>query len=299
VKIYGHHVVFSLPIMLLIQAATSQQQIPESSSSLVTSSRPLWEVAHRLQQTYGKVVTYEEPLLTWRAELQTKPGADPERKWQLFPRTHSFSMPDSRPGTDLGTLLENTIAAYHQQSSGNSGNRFQLLSSKLGYHIVPVQMHDESGRSVPTTSALDRIITVPSAARTANEHLLALGAALNSALPFHVNVEAAFNGNTRGFNTAFRAQPDVFTWGVYSTVARDALIDLLNQSATTFSWQLMCQSSAQASDRFCALSLIAIEVAVTDSQGKPVTDSQGKPAKRVLWYDRCRDCPPPEDPCNR
>ena len=207
-KIYRHHVVFSLPIILLIQAATPQQPNPAGSSSLVTSSRPLWEVAHRLQQTYGKVVTYEEPLLTWRAELQTKPGADPERKWQLFPRTYSFSMPDSRPGADLGTLLENTIAAYHQQSSGNSGNRFQLLSSKLGYHIVPVQMHDESGRSVPTTSALDRIITVPSAARTANEHLLALGAALNSALPFHVDV-AAFNGNTRGFNTAFRAQPDV------------------------------------------------------------------------------------------
>jgi hypothetical protein len=78
-------------------------------------------------------------------------------------------------------------------------------------------------------------------------------------------------------------------------VARDTLIDLWNQSATTFSWQLMCQ----ASDRVCALNVGAIEVAVTDSQGRPVTDSHGKPAKRVLWYDRCRDCPSPEDPSSR
>ncbi len=91
----------------------------------------------------------------------------------------------------------------------------------------------------------------------------------------------------------------MFQWGVYSAVARDALIDLLNQSATTFSWRLMCQGSSQASDRLCALNLRAIEVAVTDSLGKPVTDSLGQPEKRVLWYDRCKDCSPPEDPPNR
>jgi hypothetical protein len=49
-----------------------------------------------------------------------------------------------------------------------------------------------------------------------------------------------------------------------------------------FPGRLMCQASAQASDRFCVLNVGAIEVAVTDSQGKPVTDSQAKPAKRVF-----------------
>src|SRR5204862_1423409 len=119
--------------------------------------------------------------------------------------------------------------------------------------------------------------------------LLAIGAALNSTGPIHVDISAV-PGKPRGFDEAFRAQPEVFQWGVHSVVARDALVDLLNQSATTFSWLLMCQASAQASDRFCALNVGAIEVAVTDSQGKP--------AKRVLWYDLCRDCPP-EDSLNR
>jgi len=281
-KIYKHYVVFSLPIMLLVQlAATTQQQIPTGSSPLVTSPRPLADAARRLQEAYGKVVTYEEPILTWRGELEAKPGRDPEGKWELFPKVQAFFMPtESRPGTDLASLLENTVAAYHQQTSGT---RFQLLSSPLGYHIVPVQVHDENGRFVATTSVLDQIVTVPSEARSAMQHLRALGAAISSRGPIRIDISAV-RGKARGFDTAFRAQPDVFPWGAYSAVARDALVDLLNQSATTFFWHLNCQASAQASDRFCALNVGAIEVAVTDSQGKP--------AKRVLWYDRCRDCPP-------
>src|SRR5207249_7782802 len=83
-KIYKHHVVFIVPILLLIQIATAQQQIP-AGSSLVTSPRPLADAARSLQETYGKIVTYEEPILTWRGELQTKPGRNPEAKWELFP----------------------------------------------------------------------------------------------------------------------------------------------------------------------------------------------------------------------
>jgi hypothetical protein len=63
----------------------TQQQIP-AQSSLVTSPRPLDDAALKLQETCGKAVTYEEPLLTWRGELQAMPARDPEGKWQLFPR---------------------------------------------------------------------------------------------------------------------------------------------------------------------------------------------------------------------
>jgi len=193
-------------------------------------------------------------------------------------------MPESGPGTDLANVLENTIAVYHQQTSGT---RFQVLSSTLGYHIVPVLGHDEGGRLVPTGSVLDQIVTVPSEARSAMQHLRALGEAISKSGPIRV-VVSAVPAKPDGFDRAFHAQPGVFPWGAYSAVARDALIDLLNQSATTFSWRLMCQASAQASDRFCVLNMGAIEVTVTDSQGKD--------AKRVLWYDRCRNCSPDEIP---
>ena len=272
-KMYKYCIVFSVPILFLIQIATAQQPAP-SGSSVVTSPRPLLDAVRKLQETYGKVVTYEELILTWRGELQAKPGHDPERKWELFPTPQSFLMPESRTGMDLSDALDETITAYHQQTSGT---RFKILSSKLGYHIVPVQAHDENGRSITATSALDQVITVPSEVRTAKQHLLALGAAINSTGQTYVDISAV-PGSARGFDTYFRAQPEVFQWGVHSAVARDALIDLLNQSASTFSWGLLCQASAQARDRLCALNIGLIEVAVTDSQGKP--------AKRVLRFDR-------------
>jgi len=251
-----------------MQIAAAQQP-----ANVITSARPLDDAGLRLQEQYGKVVTYEEPLLTWPGELQGIPG----RKSDLFPTPQSFTMPEIRLGTDLGNALKDTMAAYHQATSGI---RFQLLSSKLGFHIVPVEAHDNTGQSVPTTSLLDQIISVPSEARTANQHLDALGAAINSVQPIRLEISIPFQMRPDSFDRAFRAQPPVFQWGVQSTVARDALIDLLNQSATTMSWHLRCQASAQPSDRFCTLNVGLIQVLTTDSQGKP--------DKRPIFFDRGR-----------
>ena len=264
--------VLGLSVLFLIQVVAALPQTP--NSSLVTSPRPLVDASRRLQEAYGKVVTYEEPILTWRAELGARTGGNPEERWQLVPPLQSFSMPAIDAKAALLPVIENTLTAFHQQSSVI---RFRVLSSKLGYHIVPVQMHDETGRSVSTGGILQQVITVPIEARTAKEHLLALGAALTRAQSVRVEISAV-PGNPRGFDEAFRAEPAVFNWGVQSTVARDALIDLLDQSATSFSWRLMCQPSAKASDRFCVLNVGLVEVVETDSEGRHET--------RVVVFDR-------------
>src|SRR5215471_4095515 len=169
-------------------SSSGPTEIPAGSSSLLNSSRPLADASEILQAMYGKVVTYEEPVLTWRGDLEVQGGRDPEGKWNLFPRIQAFVMPAvDRPGTDLASALEQTIAAYHQQSSGT---RFRVLSSTFGYHIVPVQVHDANGKSVPATSLLDRIVTVPSESRTAEDNLRALGAAISSAGSVPVEVSA-------------------------------------------------------------------------------------------------------------
>jgi hypothetical protein len=266
------YIAFVMPILFLIQIASSQQRTSETT--VVTSGRPLEEVANRLQEVYGKVVTYEEPLLTWREELQSQNGRSPEEKWQLFPKPQTFSMRAISPGSDLGLFLKDTIAAYHEQTSGT---RFKVISSILGYHIVPVQAHDESGRLGVTSSILDRVITVPGEARTARGHLLTIGEAVNKTLPIRLIISAV-SASPRGFDDAFRAKPGEFTWGIQNLPAREALIDLFNRSATSFSWQLKCQSSAQLGDRFCVLNVGLLEVEEIDSEGKP--------QKRVIAFDR-------------
>ena len=112
------------------KSSSGRTEIPAGSSSLLNSTRPLVDASEILQAMYGKVVTYEEPLLTWRGDLEVQGGRDPEGKWNLFPRIQAFVMPAvDRSGTDLASALEQTIAAYHQQSSGT---RFRVLSSTFG-----------------------------------------------------------------------------------------------------------------------------------------------------------------------
>jgi hypothetical protein len=46
--------------------------------------------------------------------------------------------------------------------------------------------------------------------------------------------------------------------------AREALVDLLEQSATTLTWRLLCDTQP-----ICALNIIAMEVNYPGSDGKP------------------------------
>jgi len=165
------------------------------------------------------------------------------------------------------------------RAKDTSGIRFQLLSSKPGFHIVPVEAHDSTGKSVLMPSLLDQVITVPSEVRTASQHLRALVAAINKVQPIRLEY-GPFGFRPDDVDKAFRAQPPVFQWGVHSTVTRDALIDLLNQSATSMPWHLMCQASAQASDRNCTLNISVIQVLTTDSHGNT--------EKRPIFFDRGR-----------
>jgi hypothetical protein len=233
-----------------------------------------------VQHLYGRVVTYEEPLLTWSGELEPANGRNPNLKWAIRAKLQAFTMPENTGiEPNAGVLLENTLQAYHAQSGGT---RFRVLSSELGYHLVPEQVHDETGHLAPAHSVLDARITVPTETRTPRQHLLALLNAVTTANT--VKVSPVIAGKPTGFDTVFRATPAQFPWGADGVVARDALIDLLKRSSTTMIWHLLCQPSAKAEDRACGLNMSMLEVTVTGAHGIP--------ANRVLRFDRCGDCPP-------
>ena len=76
-----------------------------------------------------------------------------------------------------------------------------------------------------------------------------------------------------------------FTWGIATaTPARDALISLLENSATTITWQFRCTPNAKPENRECVMNLSPIQVAVTGEDGQPT--------KKLLLFDRCAKCPP-------
>ncbi|HEY6340902.1 MAG TPA: hypothetical protein VIY49_05380 [Bryobacteraceae bacterium] len=153
--------------------STRSQGTPTS----LIAVRPLAEASILLGEQYGKVVTYEEPILIWSGELEAIPGESGTKAY-LYPKRQGFLVPsETGHESDLSLVLQKTLAAYHQQTTGT---RFQVLTSPWGYHIVPFQVHDSNGVFVPASSLLDAQIYIPKEARSAQGHLQAFGGSYGS-----------------------------------------------------------------------------------------------------------------------
>jgi hypothetical protein len=151
--------------------------------------------------------------------------------------THQvFVMPAVGRAADVNKVVE----AWREQGLVP---HFKLLTSKLGYHVVPV-----------TGGVLDARVSVPVASRTPEDHMRALEIAVSRASGTMVDMNA-MSASPGGFNRAFRANPERFPWGASHMVARDALVNLLLRSATTFTRHMKCQASPAFFTRLCALNL--------------------------------------------
>ncbi len=283
-------------------AMSLAQTAAPADPRVITAVRPLKDVADKLEAAYAKPVTYEEPIRAWRGDLKVV-GKDENAKFALFPRDRSFRLPvalgtPEAPALDA-TLVGKILDAYHAQ---NDGVRFQLLTSSYGLHIVPALVNDIDGRFVPGGSLLDTVITIPRERRTPEGHFLALCKAVSASSPTEMQASpnpqfvqhfapggavCPFEGFSIADHPGAPGMPEgcLFEWGAATVRAREALLNLLEQSSTTMTWQLLCRPSAQPQDQFCVLNVAPLIVTAPRADGSP--------RKHYLLYDRCATCPPP------
>lgn len=275
----------SFVAVLISFSASSSAQSAASVPAEIFSARPVDDATLLLEHLYGKVITYEEPVRVWGEDVEpSPPQRDPNLRWGLIPKSYRLALPpETGTDPDLASILQKIVMASNAQPIGP---RFRLLTSKWGYHIVPVQSHDANGSLVATQSLLDFPVFVAKETRTPIRHMQALLAAIKSTSGIFIDLPIF--GSPRGFDYAFLGHYGSFEWGASSVSGRDALIDLLEKSVTTAVWSLKCQSSSLPEDRFCSLNIRKITVSVIDPEGKP--------ASRVLRFDRCGDCPSPPQP---
>lgn len=256
----------------------------------IKSGRPLYNVADLLEEMYAKPVTYEDPILIWNGDMAAQPPYP-----GLYPKTRSFVPPSvMQPKAMLNLdalLIGKVLEEYDRQIDGP---RFRVATSRWGLHILPSKVRDAEGRLVQSTLPLDAHISVPIANRTASEHFeLLCDAVSNSAWmkvkPLSRNLDVYFapDGMVPP-NLPPKAMADKdrqlasFQWGATDTVARAALISLLEFSATTLSWRLYC--NPEPWDQYCILILSPILVKIRGTDGNFV--------RKPLMYDRCQKCPP-------
>jgi hypothetical protein len=248
-------------------------------------AKPLERAAELLEQWYAVPVTYEDPhRTTMSTEIQTL-GRMPDGSQLSTVREHTFVVPPGLTGPGVGKLTRQIVSAvvdaYSQQNPDQA--RFRVEESATGFHLIPVQFHDAGGALVAAQTPLDVTITVPKASRTASGHFKALCAAVSAASGVSVvpvegslNVAYVANGYYVPKTMAEAATPYMlFEWGVETTQARAALIDLLAGSKTTLTWRLTCDSYRLKPT--CYLTPTALAVG---------------PKRMVVAYDRCTNCQP-------
>jgi hypothetical protein len=212
-------------------------------------------------------------------------------------RTIAFASglsPDQTPS--LEAAFGRVLDEYHKQGDAS---RFRIARSDYGLHVIPETVRDAGGVSVAAKNPLDSIVTIPTASRTASGHFEAICAAATQAAALRLEC-AAVGLSDNWFERLFGApggsvnwaaphsagaQGGALEWGASGMSVRDALIDLLNHAATTFTWRFYCQPGAQASDRFCVVNLARVQVA------KP--DAKGNTEVQTLEFDRCKQCAAP------
>ena len=284
-------------------ALLAQAPALEPDGRTINAPRPVMDLALLLEERYRKPVTYEDPVWQWRGDSFVA-GRDENA---LALRWQSFLLPDGLTPAESSALDETLVAkaldAYHSQNPDST--QFRVTTSRLGLHIVPAKLHDAWGRVVTAGSLLDAYIRVPEARRMATDHLTALRDAVTAA----TGTKVEESGNDKWLDQFYAAgglvpprsatklltteeqQPYSFVWGAGVMTARDALLSLLDSSATTLTWRVLCEPSASPGDRFCVLNVVPIQVPVIAADGKPELNALGRPKMRSLSYDRLKEPP--------
>jgi hypothetical protein len=182
-----------------------------------------------------------------------------------------------RPPELTAAVLERILAEYHRQFPVP---RYRILESKIGLHLIPDTAHDASGNVGPARNVMETIITVGEADRTASDHFTAICDEIGRQTGLKTVCMAIGAASDPWFEKLFAVPGGKLKWGAKAVSARDALVDLLDHSATSFAYFAQYDRSTLlfGSPRF-TIDLRYIRV-------PPARDANGKVALHRLEYDR-------------
>lgn len=224
---------------------------PAEAQQVFEGRGPLVNAADLLEQIYATPVTYESPQRLWEGAVdfyRTRNMPDGTRG--AWAKQHSLVLPNGiNPPTEPDltlAMVQKVVDAYNQQNPGQP--RFRVLESRLGFHIVPSEVQDATGKLVPASNPLDTVVSVPKASRTAFEHLNAILDAVTAASgipmlrpdPLFNNYYAANSYILPRLLSDAHRHYMLFEWGADGVSARDALISLMDGSSSTMSWRFSC-----------------------------------------------------------
>ena len=268
---------------------------PDSDVMTIVGAVTLFRAGLALGEMYQIPITFEGPtdVLQWDDDVdqETVAGGRIDR----IPKRVTFVIPDDvTPDKNEkfdSRIFERVVETYQKQFGGP---KYKLTNSKLGLHLITDQVRNKDGKWEKVEPYLDAIISIPSEKRTALGHLEKIVEAVNATkelklwinFPFEYNLLWASN-DIRSLSRPRSQYTDEyvqmmneklpFEWGKDKGIARDALIDLVEKSNTTLTWQVDCTDHPNV-DLKCLIQLMPLNVNYLGPDGKKI--------RTALFYDR-------------
>jgi hypothetical protein len=217
-----------------------------------------------LEKMYLKPITYEDPILLWKGD--TAPIQNAIGQTLRIPKKSNFIFPveadpEVTKNLDIG-LLERVNHAYQTQTNGPI---FKIIKSDYGFHIIPDEVRDQTGRYVKVKTVLDIDISIPFQKRTPQGHINAICNAISSKNSLGVEFKCYYdyiNGYYADISISRNPTEEEldkisFVWGSKQMNARNVLINLFKKSSSTLKWVLSCTAD---DPQICVLNITPLTV---------------------------------------
>lgn len=259
----------------VLSCAVAAQPVEITASE----ARSLNAAVDRLIQKTGWLICIEEPAWEGAANHSPEAKISPKGKWIEPPPQDKVTINLTSPRhKDRDQFVHELTRAYNAEDQ-----HWTVQVKQIGdYHVlVPKSVRKADGRSEAAASPLDLIVEVPRERRNPEDHLFALAAAIERQMGAYVVAEVR-GSQLDGMFWGGTAVPPL--WGASGVTAREALMSLIADSATTLTWKFYCYSGVKPEPGTCFLSLGPVELEVRNRDGKLV--------KRMLLHDRRHTGPP-------
>ena len=226
---------FLLTVALLTGPGFGATTLSGQDRITVDDPRPVKAAVAQLERKYGWIITYEDPPFVHPDDLDDLTVGPSGGKRALTPKRRRLVV-ELPPGTAATRRNRRVIqAVLDANETSNPSQRFRLLESDFGFHVVPAFGRDQSGQVSQVAVVLDTRVTmqltdVP-ALDVLNELCLKLSGSGNPRIALGTIPEGLLR--TRRVSVT-----------ITNDRARDVLVEVLRQLAVPLTWRLLYSPSA-------------------------------------------------------
>ena len=226
---------YLLTVALLTGPRVGATTLSGQDRITIDDARPVKAAVAQLEQKYGWIITYEDPPFVHPDDLDDLTVGPSGGKRALTPKRRRLVV-ELPPGTSATQRNRSVVqAVLDANETSNPSQRFQLLESDLGFHVIPGFARNQSGQVSHVAAVLDTRVTMQVTDVPALDVLNELCLKLSGPGNPRIDLGTMPGGLLRTRRV---------TVAITNAAARDVLVEVLRQLGVPLTWRLLYSPSA-------------------------------------------------------